>query len=70
MEGALQEEHNMLHKSYADAKSSLSDFDDDVDFDFDPEENEENERRDQLEDQEEQGEKEVIWQKKDDNEML
>ena len=69
MEGALPEEYNMLHKSYVDVKSSLSDFDDDVDFDFDPEENDENEKRDELEDQEEEEEK-VIGQKEDENEML
>ena len=67
MDGALPEGYNMLHKSYADVKSSLSDFD------FDPEENDESEKRDQLEDHEEkeqQEEKEVIGQKEDDNEML
>ena len=60
-------------KSYADVKSSLSDFNNDVDFDFNPEENDESEKRDQLEDQEEkelEEEKEVIGQKEDENEML
>ena len=65
MEGTLPEEYNMLHKSYADVKSSLSDFDDDVHFDVHPEENDENEKRDQLEGQEEEEEKELTRQKKD-----
>ena len=65
MDGALPEGYNMLHKSYVDVKSSLSDFD--------PEENNESEKRAQREDQEEkeqEEEKEVISQKEDENEML